>query len=52
MEPKKEWVLMEGSNKVQEWEGSTESEGLGKGGGVKREREIIIEVLINRNHTV
>ena len=48
MKPRKERVLMEGSNKVPEWEGCTESKGVGE----KKEREIIREVLINRNHTV
>lgn len=51
MKPKKEMVLMEGSNKVQELEENKENEGVGKRGR-EREREIIIEVLINRNHTV
>lgn len=41
---------MEGSSEEQEWEGSIESKAVGKGGGEK-EREIIREVLINRNHT-
>lgn len=33
MRLKKDSFLMEGSNKVREWEGSTESEGVGKGRG-------------------
>lgn len=49
--PKKKRVLMGGSNKARGWEGSTESKGVGKGGGEK-EREIIRGVLINRNYTV